>query len=213
VSARDDWGVVLARGESRRMGRPKGLCPSGLPGRSCLQAVADLYAAAGWPLAVVTTAPLAELYRPLLAGGPPTLWIVRDGGGDTALSVVAALEELGETAVRLWLHPIDLPQVAAATLARLAAAAREAPGCVLVPEHAGAPGHPVVLPTAPFLPLRGARPDGPMRPLLLAAARGEGAARAPLRAVPVDDPGVIADRDTPGEPGTDAAGASGEEDG
>ena len=212
MSARGDQGVILARGESRRMGRPKGLCPSGLPGRSCLQAVADLYAAVGWPLAVVTTAPLAELYRPLLAGGPPVLWITRAAGGDTALSVVAALEVLGGTATHLWLHPVDLPQVAPGTLARLAAASRQAPGSVLVPEHAGVPGHPVVLPTAPFLALCGARPDGPMRPLLLAAARGEGTARAPLRNVPVADPGVIADRDTPGDPGTDAPATSGEED-
>jgi CTP:molybdopterin cytidylyltransferase MocA len=132
------------------------------------------------------------------------LWITRARGGDTALSVVAALEALGETATHLWLHPVDLPQVAPGTLARLAAASRRAPGCVLVPEHAGAPGHPVVLPTAPFLALRGSRPDGPMRPLLLAAARGDGVARAPLRNVPVADPGVIADRDTPEDPGTDA---------
>ncbi len=186
------------------MGRPKGLCPSGLPGLSCLQAVADLYAAAGWPLAVVTTASLAELYRPLLPDGPPVSWITCSGGGDTALSVVAALEALGETATHFWLHPVDLPQVAPETLAWLAAASRQAPGCVLVPEHAGVPGHPVVLPTTPFLSLCGTRPDGPMRPLLLAAARGEGLARAPLRSVPVADPGVIADRDTPGDQGTDA---------
>jgi CTP:molybdopterin cytidylyltransferase MocA len=166
--------------------------------------VADLYAAAGWPLAVVTTVPLAELYRPLLADGPPVLWITRSGGGDTALSVVAALEALGETATHFWLHPVDLPQVAADTLTRLAAVSRRAPGCVLVPEHAGVPGHPVVLPTAPFLALCGSCPAGPMRPLLLAAARGEGTARAPLRNVPVADSGVIADRDTPGDPGTDA---------
>lgn len=194
------------------MGRPKGLCPSGRPGRSCLQAVADLYAAVGWPLAVVTTAPLARLYRPLLADGPPVLWIVCAAGGDTARSVVAALDALGGTATHLWLHPVDLPQVAPATLTRLQAASRRAPGSVLVPEFAGTPGHPVVLPTAPFLTLCGSRPAGPMRPLLLAAARGEGAARAPLRNLAVTDPGVIADRDTPGEAGADAPTASGEED-
>lgn len=194
------------------MGRPKGLCPSGLPGRSCLQAVADLYAAAGWPLAMVTTAPLADLYRPLLADGPPVRWITRAAGGDTALSVVAALEALGEAATHFWLHPVDLPQVAPGTLTRLAAVSRRVPGCVLVPEHAGTPGHPVVLPTAPFLVLCGSRPDGPMRPLLLAAARGDGAVRAPLRNVRVADPGVIADRDTPGYPGMDAPVTSGEED-
>ncbi|MHB8080114.1 MAG: nucleotidyltransferase family protein [Candidatus Krumholzibacteriia bacterium] len=212
MTGRHDCGVILARGASRRMGRPKGLCPAGRPGRSCLQAVADLYAGAGWPLAVVTTEALAGLYRPLLAGGPPVLWIVRAGGGDTAWSVVAALEALAGTVTHLWLHPVDLPQVAPATLVRLAALSRRAPDCVLVPAYRDTPGHPVVLPAAPFLALRGSRPEGPMRPLLLAAARGEGAARAPLRHVPVADPGVIADRDTPGEQGTDAAAASGEED-
>ena len=40
---RRDWAVVLARGESRRMGRPKGLCSAPDDPRPFLQRVYDLY--------------------------------------------------------------------------------------------------------------------------------------------------------------------------
>jgi len=67
----------------------------------------------------------------------------------------------------------------------------------VVPEHAGTPGHPVVLPCAPFADLRGQAPDGPMRDLLRARARAPGTTRVPLVSLAVDDPGVIADHDAP----------------
>ena len=65
------------------------------------------------------------------------------------------------------------------------------------PAHDGVPGHPVVLPTAPLLHLRGEWPGGPMRALLAAAAQ---AGTAALRVLAIDDPGTIADRDGPADP-------------
>ncbi len=193
MSGRRDWAVILARGESRRMGRPKGLCAARPGGPTMLEAVAALYAGAGLPLAVVTTPPLAVRYRPLLAGRGETLWIERAPGGDTAASVVAALEELGERATHLWLHPVDLPGVAPATLELLARRSRRQPRAVLVPAFRGTPGHPVVLPVAGWLDLRGASPAGAMRELLREPGRGRRAV------VAVDDPGVIADLDAPAD--------------
>ena len=60
---RRDWGVILARGDSARMGRPKGLCR--LPGdaASFLASICGLYARAGLPVAVVTRPDLGSLYR------------------------------------------------------------------------------------------------------------------------------------------------------
>jgi CTP:molybdopterin cytidylyltransferase MocA len=196
VNERRDHAVILARGESRRMGRPKGLCPSGRPGLTCLQAVAALYREAGWPLAVVTTAPLAGLYAPLLADGPPVAWIEREPGADTAASVASALAALGDAATHLWLHPVDLPGVAPRTVARLLAASRAEPAAAWRPVHADAPGHPVVLPAAALRGLGGSWPKGPMRALLAAAAA---AGQLVLRELASDDPGTVADRDTPAD--------------
>ena len=210
MTPRRDHAVVLARGFSSRMGRPKGLCRATSGGSTCLEAVADLYRAAGLPLAVVTTPQLARLYEPLLAGGAPVRWIVREAGQDTAASVAAALTELAACATHLWLHPVDLPDVGAATLMRLSQASRLAPLAVLVPVHQGARGHPVVLPCAPFADLRGSWPAGPMRDLLRERSERGDARAVAVRELPVDDPGVADDRDEPGPQPAAAAPADGE---
>ncbi len=197
---RHDVAVVLARGRSRRMGRPKGLCR--LPGDDdCfLVRIARLYAGLGLPVAVVTTSALHRRYEPVLgAATPPATWIERPGGGGTAGSVAAALARL-PGATHLWLHPVDLPAVAAPTLERLRRLSRRHPRTVLVPVHGGRPGHPVVLPSA----LPALRRDGPargsMRRWLLAAAavaRRDGGPELAIREVPVDDAGVVTDYDDP----------------
>ncbi len=210
MTPRVDYAVVLARGSSSRMGRPKGLCRATSGGSTCLEAVAGLYRAAGLPLAVVTTPQLARLYEPLLAGGAPLRWIVREAGQDTAASVAAALTELAACATHLWLHPVDLPDVRAATLMRLAEASRLAPLAVLVPAHQGERGHPVVLPCEPFADLRGTWPAGPMRDLLRERAECGDARAVVVRDLPVDDPGVAADRDGPQPRRAAAAPADGE---
>ena len=197
MSGRRDHAVILARGASRRMGRPKGLCEAPSGEGTLLQAVAALYAEFGLPLLVVTTAELGGLYRPLLSAQPRVAWAFAPAGGDTAATVAAALTALGEAATHLWLHPVDLPGVSRRTLDRLAAVSRGAPSAVVTPEHDGVPGHPVVLPAAPFADLRGTAPAGRMRDLLAARARGEGGLRIAMIAVAVPDAGVIADLDAP----------------
>jgi CTP:molybdopterin cytidylyltransferase MocA len=168
-----------------------------------LEAVVGLYAATGWPRAIVTTSALAALYRPLLEPRE-VAWIERPRGAGTAASVVAAIEDLAGRATHLWLHPVDLPELRPETLALLHRRSREEPDATLVPVCAGTPGHPVVLPVARWLGLRGTRPQGPMRELLRAGMAG-----APPLEIPVDDPGIAADRDTPG----DLRGSVGDDDG
>jgi CTP:molybdopterin cytidylyltransferase MocA len=196
VSERRDWAVILARGESRRMGRPKGLCR--LPGeaRSFLTRIVDLYGEMAFPLAVVTTAAMGEAYRAELPGAP-VRWLERPAGRGTAFSVVAALEALAAEATHLWLHPVDLPRVTAASLDALLARSAAEPGTVLVPEREGRPGHPVVLPVAPFLRLRGVVRDGDMRPWLLELTAPGPDRMAPLVAVPLRDEGIVTDYDSP----------------
>lgn len=200
-AARRDWAVILARGGSTRMGYPKGLCrlrgePDGPP---FLARIAGLYAGLGWPVAVVTTPELVEPYRSAVAGAPTAAmrWIARPGGAGTAASVAAAVGELADEATHLWLHPVDLPEVRPDTVAQLAARSRACPDEVLVPTHAGAPGHPVVLPVAVARDLAGTAPGGAMRELLLAWTAPGAARRATRREVEIADPGVTADRDVP----------------
>lgn len=179
------------------MGRPKGLCRLSPQAPTFIAAIAALYRAPGWRLAVVTTAALVEVYAPELRGRT-VKWIARSSGQGPAASVWAACEELRREATHLWLHPVDLPSVGFATVLALLRVSRAAPSAVLVPMHHGVPGHPVVLPTAAAELLRERRLDGKLRPHLLDLAEGPASSRRlKLQAIDVPDSGVIEDHDFP----------------
>lgn len=190
--ARWDRAVILARGDSARMGGPKGLCR--LPGEAdpFLVCIARLHAARGVPVAVLTRPDLLEIYRAGAGDAPVADWLVHPRGGGTATTVLAAVAALDGRATHLWLHPVDLPLVASATLERIAALSAAAPGEILVPRYRGLRGHPVLTPLAPWRGLDPVDHPGPMRDLL---AGGE----APLRFVDVPDPGICRDFDAPAD--------------
>ena len=194
VSERE-WGIVLARGSSHRMGHPKGLCR--LPGDdTCfLRRIVELYLGSGRSVSVVTTHELQPLYAPLLADLPSVRWIIGEEGPGTGHTVAAAATALVPPAERFWLHPVDVPGVTPSVVQIIAEKARQHPAAVIVPEYQGRPGHPVVLPKALIAELRRTTPTGSLRTWLLAATgRGQ---EAELVRVPLDDPVVVTDYDDP----------------
>jgi CTP:molybdopterin cytidylyltransferase MocA len=192
------------------MGRPKGLCVLPDDPRCFLARIAALYRRHRIPVSVVTTVAAGAAYRAALDGGRDLHWLERPGGAGTAASVTAALAAHGGEATHLWLHPVDLPRVAAGTLDRLRDLSRRQPGAVLVPQHDGRPGHPVVLPVAPFRELAGETRDGAMRAWLLELTAPGPDRLAPLIPLAVGDPGCVEDYDDPADLGRDPA-AGGEE--
>ncbi len=189
ASGRGGWAVILARGDSRRMGIPKGLCRLRGSDRTFLESLIDLYCGFGLPVAVVTLPGLIATYSDSLAEPGAIRWIGEDRGGGTARTALAAVRALADETPLLWLHPVDVPLVAASTLSVLADRSEHEPGSVVIPVHGGAPGHPVLLPTAPFA-AAAARPRdqrGSMRTLLSESGS------APLLRVEVPDSGVITD--------------------
>lgn len=99
----------------------------------------------------------------------------------------------------------DMPWVRTPTLRTLRRAAEDAPAGdspVIQPLHDGRPGHPVGF-RAPLFPAL-ARLDGDVgaRPVVRAAGR--------ILRVPVDDPGIRRDADTPAALAADATTASGD---
>ncbi len=202
-AGRRDWAVILARGDSRRMGAPKGLVVLPDDPRPLLRRVAELHDGDGRPLCIVTTPALAAAYAGALPRRLRPVWALHPPGGDTAASVLAAVARLGDRATHLWLHPVDVPQVAVATCRLLAAASRGAPSAIIVPFFGDGRGHPVVLPAAPWRGCDPADHDGPMRDLFATAG-------VPVLRQAVDDPGVGRDFDSPPGPtggGTDGGAA------
>ncbi|MGD9546935.1 MAG: NTP transferase domain-containing protein [Candidatus Krumholzibacteriia bacterium] len=198
---RNDLAVILARGRSLRMGRPKGLLT--VPGthEPFVARIADLYA--GWAdVLVVALAGSAEDYRAVLAGRSNVRVLGEAGGDDTARTLCLAWSGRTGDPQRVWAHPVDLPLVRPVTLERLNEAAALRPERAHRPVWQGEPGHPVVIPAALVAALAGACDyhPGPAGAFL--------GGRCGL--VEVDDPGVARDFDSPedledvcfpGEPG------------
>jgi molybdenum cofactor cytidylyltransferase len=159
------------------MGRPKALL-------FLRQICATLREGGADPLLVVVAAPHGEaVARMAASSGAQVVWNRHPEQGQVS-SMALGLETLQGHPFAL-LALVDHPDVSAATVRALLEAAARDPYLVLVPVFHGERGHPVVLPTA-AAPLLRASPS----------AR-EAMTQLEVRELPVDDPGILLDIDTP----------------
>ena len=143
-------GVLLAAGQSRRMGRLKQLLPwpnAQDPGALPMVAAAfDAIAPVCDQIVVVTDTRAAEVLEAL---APRSFHEARgDGKNEMMGSVLAGLAvalQLGETADML-LQLADHPHVQAATLQLMLELRQQHPNKVIIPEFGGRGGHPVLIP-------------------------------------------------------------------
>jgi len=183
-------GVVPAAGRSRRMGREKPLLR--LRGRSFLEHVVEALRSGGCdPVLVVVGDPEGE--TALLAGrlGARVLRNPDPSEGPVS-SLRTALRALPAQAQGVAFLPVDHPLVCPDTVARLVEAFREGSAPVVVPTCRGRRGHPVLFRAGLFPELL--EPDLPLGARTVVRRH----AREVLE-VPVDDPGVLTDVDTPGD--------------
>lgn len=185
-------GIVLAGGRSLRMGTPKALLEVG--GASFLERAVRILAEGGCdPVLVVvprgeTGERLLELARKAGARGI----VNRDPDAEQIDSLRVGLEALQPDVAAAAVLPVDHPRVRAATISALLTAFRASGAPVVRPIHAGRPGHPVLF----------ARP---LWPELQAPDLEQGARDVVHRhhdrieEVPVDDPGISIDVNTPEE--------------
>jgi molybdenum cofactor cytidylyltransferase len=174
--------VLLAAGEGKRMGFPKGLLA--LPdGRSVLGRLAAFAAAAGYhPLIILgADAEVVAKHHPGLD------WVVNTAWEDGQFSSVrlGLNEALRRGASHVLVHPADVPALEARVIRALEQGIDGSHAAV--PEYKGKPGHPALL-TADAA-----------QAVLASSAPHLRAALAQLQAghVAVDDPGILDDVDTP----------------
>lgn len=184
-------GVVLAAGRSARMGSPKALLDFlGVP---FIVRILEALEALEVKTRVVVLGPDAPRIQPAIAGHD--CMIVENPEPETGpiaslRGALRALQPLQPQAILAW--PVDLPHVRVSTVERMMEAYRRAAAPVVVPTFAERRGHPVIWGAALFGEL-----------LENTAATREGA-RAVLHdhekeivSVPVDDPAVIDQVNTP----------------
>jgi CTP:molybdopterin cytidylyltransferase MocA len=200
LNGRLDCVVILARGASRRMGQPKGLlrCP-GAEDRTFLGAIAANYAELDLPLVVVTTPDLVEPYQEIVSKISPGTVVGHGPGGDTARTVRQGAVAGDSQWTHLWTHPVDMPLIKAKTLRQLWQQSRQNPLDIVRPVYNGCPGHPVICPAKGLMPLwdHGIWLESAMREVIALALQLGHIEKSVL--VPIKDPGVVTDFDSPAD--------------
>ena len=187
--------VILAAGDSTRMGSPKAILRdvAGVPFVNRI--VASFYAAALADVLIVTgrhhddvAAAVAEFTgpaRPRLVRNP-------DPSRGQLSSLWVALEACDPRTEALAVTLVDVPLLAVGTITAVVRAWEQTRAPIVRPETNGRRGHPVIFDRAVFDELRRAPLD--------VGARAVVSAHYPeIVNVPVDDPGCILDIDTPEE--------------
>ncbi len=118
------------------------------------------------------------------------LVVTGDPDAEQVDSLRVGLQALPPEATAALVLPVDHPLVEASTVRALLDAAARDPGAVIRPVHGGRPGHPTLFPRLLWATLAD--------PALSRGARSVVESPTTERVdVPVDDPGVVADIDTP----------------
>lgn len=182
-------GILLAAGESRRMGSPKALLR--YQGRTFIERSCDALLTAGVDEVIVVLGARAEELRRALPTHPALRAVVNPRyfqGQLSSLTVgIGALSPQSEAAV---VNLVDHPLVTAGTIRALIEAFRAAPMPILIASYRGRRGHPVLFASRVYGELLAAPLDQGAKAVVRKAPHR-------VREVPLDDPGILADIDTP----------------
>lgn len=186
-------GIILAAGRSERMGRSKALLPCGPGGEPFVRVLARTLSAGGVAGVIIVGRPGAtDLHAEVEAIGMSATFVENAGADAGQLSsLLAGLAVADRPGVRaILMTPVDAPLVGAGTVERLLAEFRSTGAPIVRAVHRGVHGHPVVFSRAVFDDLRRADPSLGAKAVLRAYERA-------ILNVETDDPGVVADIDTP----------------
>jgi CTP:molybdopterin cytidylyltransferase MocA len=177
--------IILAAGDSSRMGSPKALLRVGK--KTFLQLIIEAYAAAGIPRTIILGRDSSSI-KERLALSRETVLVNTDPSRGPLSSLLIGLERVRHSDA-IFLHPVDHPLVLHNTIRSLAQIHKRLPSAILIPEFRGRRGHPVLIPSKYYPELRQA-------PLSEGARWVVRENRAANHLVSVCDPGILKNIDT-----------------
>lgn len=185
--------VLLAAGQSRRMGRPKMTLPW-KNGETLIVHVAQVFVEAGADPVVVVTGADRELVEGALEGLPIRFVHNPDySAGGMLSSVQAGLASLTMPEIEAAaVAPGDIPFLMPETVRAILEWWRARPTPLLAPSYERRRGHPMLLARAEWPGVMALERGKTMRDFFRARAEE-------IEYLVVGDPGVLADIDTPGE--------------
>ena len=176
--------VILAAGESSRMGRPKPLLR--YQGVTFLDRLISCFTGVASPIVVVLGYAAAEIRAGVESGDRVEFVVNPDPSRGMLSSLQCGLATLPQPADGVFFMPADLPRLRRSTVEKLAAAA----GPLVIPRFDGRNGHPVRVSADIARELLG---------LPITAKASDVIHRHRAAFLDVDDPGVLYDVDTPAE--------------
>ncbi len=182
-------GLILAAGESRRMGRDKALLT--YRGRSFLENIIHNLAAAGIENVTVVLGHHAGAIRSAVNLAAVRVVVNNDyQRGQTSslqLGLAAAAADSPEAVI---LCLVDHPAISTEVIVKLAEQFQSTHPPVLIPTHQGERGHPIVISRELFAELLALQPSAPANTVIRKY-------RDTTQFVEVTDPGVLIDVDDP----------------
>ena len=182
-------GVVLAAGESSRMGRPKALLE--IEGTTFIHRIIAIHRAAKIERVIVVLGAHEAEIRDALTNEHVEIIVNarwREGRlGSLIAGITAAEEKLVDAIV---MHPVDHPCVKASTIVALCDAFANTGAKIVRPVYQSKHGHPVLFASDTFVELRAASPEQGAREVVHRHA-------GDCVDVAVDDDGVMMNIDTP----------------
>jgi CTP:molybdopterin cytidylyltransferase MocA len=199
--------VVLAAGQSARMGSPKALVR--VEGRALLEHLLAVPLLRDIGDVVVVVGHRADALRRIVDRLGYRCVLNPDPDRGRTGSVQEGLRALGAAIRAVFVQPVDCPMILPETYRALVAAI--GPCDVAIPSHQGKHGHPPLVSAALIPRILAARPDQPLRDLLRAGWHGDACVAMNMppmptlrvgmaprcRFVEVDDPGVLVNVDRP----------------
>ena len=182
-------GIVLSAGESRRMGSPKALLR--YQGKTFIERICDAYLTAGVDELIIVLGARANELRQAIPAYPTLRTVVNpryfQGQLSSLMTGIGALSSESEAVI---VNLVDHPLISANTISALIASFRESPLPILIASYNGKRGHPVLFSRQVYGEI-------------LAAPLDQGAKvvvrkdPSRVREIQLDDPGILADIDTP----------------
>jgi molybdenum cofactor cytidylyltransferase len=180
--------VILAAGESRRMGEPKLLLP--FRGRTILECVVGTVLRSPVDRIVVVLGAYEDRTRPVLAGYPVEIAVNPEYPKGMLSSVRRGLRSLPEEARAALIFPGDQPGITGGTIEAVMAAYRATGKGLVLPVRSGRGGHPLLLDMRYRADVEALGPGLGLRTLLSLHP-------SDVERVEVEDGGAFLDIDTP----------------
>jgi molybdenum cofactor cytidylyltransferase len=180
--------IILAAGDSKRMGYPKALLP--IREATFLTRILGIVNETGLATPVIVLGRAAAIVQPTIKDWPARVQINADPDRGQLSSIQLGLSSLDEDAIACMIWPVDQPAVSARLVRDLAQLFLDS-GCALAfPKFGDRRGHPAVFGRALFREFLEAPPEAGAKKIILRHL--EDAVE-----LPTDESAVIQDIDTP----------------